>query len=245
MAIVYRHRRLDNLEVFYIGIGKRKERAYNERYRNILWQRIVKKSGYKVEIIKEGISYDEAKELEIFLINEYGRLDKKTGCLSNLTDGGDGCHNRIVTLETRKKISNFNKGRKHSEETKKKMSVSGKGIGIGIKLTEEHKEKLRNLKIGVKLSKEHVLSLSVPKSELGRLNIANGNKGKNLGLKRTLDTKELLGIKKRKKVINTETGYIYNSLSEASISINTTKSTLSKKLKGQMKNNTNFKYLNI
>ena len=244
MAIVYKHIRLDNLDVFYIGIGKEKERAYNKDKRNNLWKRIVKKHGYKVEIVTDNVTYDEAKMLEISLIKKYGRIDKKSGCLSNLTDGGDGCHNRIITAETRQKISTFNKGRKATEETKIKMSISGKGKNLGKKATDEVKEKLRNAKLGLKFSKAHVLSLKKPKSEIGRINIAKGNKGKNLGLKRSLETKELLGLKKRKKVIDTQTKIIFNSLTEAAIFINMSKGNLGKKLNGQIKNDTNFKYLN-
>lgn len=244
MAIVYRHRRLDNFSIFYIGIGKKKERAYSKIGRNKIWQRITNKHNYKVEIIADGIGYDEAKELEVFLIKEYGRKDKKKGSLCNLTDGGDGCYNRIITVETRKKISNFNKGRKATEETKLKMKLSNKHLWLGKTFTKEHKEKLRNSKLGIKKTKEHIESLKKPKSEIGTINIAKGNKGKNLGSKRSLETKELLGLKKRKKVIDTQTKIIFNSLTEAAISINMSKGNLGKKLNGKIKNETNFKYIN-
>ncbi len=37
MAIVYKHIRLDNDTVFYIGIGKNQKRPYSKNYRNKYW----------------------------------------------------------------------------------------------------------------------------------------------------------------------------------------------------------------
>jgi hypothetical protein len=118
MAVVYRHRRLDNNSIFYIGIGLNKNRAYQIRSRNQLWKNIVSKTKYQIEIIVNEINYDDAKELEIFLINIYGRKDLHNGILCNMTDGGDG--NTNMSDEVKKKISNSLKGKKQSEETKNK-----------------------------------------------------------------------------------------------------------------------------
>ena len=46
-----------------------------------------------IKKIKENLTEDEAFELEISLILKYGRRDLDTGCLCNLTDGGDGYSN--------------------------------------------------------------------------------------------------------------------------------------------------------
>lgn len=88
MAIVYRHRRLDNNEIFYVGIGTNKKRAYEKVGRNNLWQKVTVKTEYTVEIIAEEITMEDARELEIFLILIYGRKDLSTGILANLTGGG-------------------------------------------------------------------------------------------------------------------------------------------------------------
>lgn len=89
MAVVYRHR--DNLNnVFYVGIGKKESRAYDYLHRSNFWKRYSKKYGVNTEIIAENISYEDAKELEILLISEYGRRDLGKGMLVNMTDGGDG-----------------------------------------------------------------------------------------------------------------------------------------------------------
>lgn len=122
MAVVYRHRRLDTNSIFYIGIGVKKERAYQKRSRNSLWENIISKTDYEVEIIAENVSYEDAKELEMFLISMYGRKDLSTGCLSNMTDGGDGNNN--MSQLTKDKISMTLKGSKQSEETKNKRKNS-------------------------------------------------------------------------------------------------------------------------
>jgi hypothetical protein len=56
-------------------------------------------------IVKSGISESEAVELERALIKKYGRKNTGTGCLVNLTDGGDGLSGYVATDETRALIS--------------------------------------------------------------------------------------------------------------------------------------------
>ena len=101
MSIVYRHRRLDTNTVFYVGMGCNLKRAYSKRNRNIYWNNIVKKAGYVVEVLIKDLSQEEAFDLEILMIKEYGRKDLNKGLLCNLTDGGDGRSNAITTLKTR------------------------------------------------------------------------------------------------------------------------------------------------
>jgi len=117
MAVVYRHRRLDTNEIFYIGIGVKEKRAYEKRSRNKLWENIVNKTEYKVEIIVKDIDYESAKELEILLIETYGRRDLDLGSLVNMTNGGDG--NKGMSQEQKNIISEKLTGKKQSEETKK------------------------------------------------------------------------------------------------------------------------------
>ena len=105
MSIVYRHRRLDNNKVFYVGVGVNEKRAFKKRGRSDFWNKIVSKTDYSIEIIANNLSQEDAFELEEFLISLYGRRDNKTGILCNLTDGGEGRKNIIVSLDTRKKLS--------------------------------------------------------------------------------------------------------------------------------------------
>ena len=160
MAIVYRHRRLDNMQPFYIGIGKEEQRAYSKKNRNKHWLNTVNKNGYLVEILFRDINLKEACELEIFLIEEYGRNDLGDGYLVNMTNGGDGVSGKIFTEEYKEKISKSllgNKralGHKHDEETKKKMRensrVRGKKLSLGKKASESTKIKMSLKRIGSK-----------------------------------------------------------------------------------------------
>ena len=112
---VYQHIRLDTNEIFYIGIGD-SNRPYVKNKRTSYWNNIVNKCGYKVEILFSDLTMEEAKNIEISLIKKYGRKDLNTGSLINMTDGGDGRINIIVSEETRKRQSIAFTGRKQNEE---------------------------------------------------------------------------------------------------------------------------------
>jgi hypothetical protein len=101
MAVVYRHRRLDTNQVFYVGIGKSEKRAYSNNGRNYYWKNITKKTKYNVEIISTNISWEDACELESFLISQYGRRELNSGSLVNMTDGGEGSIGRIIKESTK------------------------------------------------------------------------------------------------------------------------------------------------
>ena len=90
MAVVYRHRRLNDFSIFYVGIGVDKTRPTKKSNRSEWWKRTVNKYGYEIELVADDIPYEQAKELEIFLIKEYGRANLGEGKLVNMTDGGDG-----------------------------------------------------------------------------------------------------------------------------------------------------------
>jgi hypothetical protein len=137
MYQVYQHKKADNGQIFYIGIGNKK-RAYNKHGRNSIWNRIVNKHDYTVEIVSDNCSKEEAIQIEQYLIAYYGRIVLNTGCLANITDGGDGVNGYKVSEETRKKISQRNKGRKLSAEHKANMSKAAKGRkNCNRKLTDE------------------------------------------------------------------------------------------------------------
>lgn len=125
-VLVYRHRKLTNDEVFYVGIGMN-DRPYQKRGRNDIWNKIVKKYGYRVEVVQECDSWELACELEQFLIQLYGRINNNTGQLSNMTDGGQGRYKSYPTEETRKKLSEWQIGKKLSDEHKKKIGEGQKG----------------------------------------------------------------------------------------------------------------------
>lgn len=114
MAVVYLHRRKDTNEVFYVGVGKNKRRAFVRAKRNPHWKAIVNKYDYNVEIAFKGLSYDEALTIEQELIALIGRSDKGEGPLTNMTDGGEG----TLGLEA------WNKGKPLSDEHRKNVSLA-------------------------------------------------------------------------------------------------------------------------
>lgn len=150
---VYRHRRLKDDSIFYIGKGKG-ERFQSEDGRNQYWNRIVRKdNGFKAEIVKDKLTENEAFELEITLIEQIG-LDN----LSNLAEGGSGGNTRKGFTdeeyqewlknksEAQKGKTSYWKGKKrpnHSNKIKQLIdSGHYKGCMTGIKKSDEHKRKL-------------------------------------------------------------------------------------------------------
>ena len=146
MAIVYRHWRLDNNEVFYVGIGNKESRAYDFHRRNKMWKSVANKSKVESEIVCRNISWDLACELECFLIEEYGRKDLGNGTLVNLTNGGEGTLGVKQSKETIAKRTLKHLGRKNTSETKRKMSEARKGMTF----TPTHIENLRLSHLGQK-----------------------------------------------------------------------------------------------
>jgi hypothetical protein len=130
MAYVYRHIRLDKNEPFYIGVSNDcdtlHKRAHKKLGRNRYWQNIINKTDYRVEILFDEVDFDFAKQKEIELIKLYGRKDLNNGTLVNLTDGGEGTLNMIITDEHKLKISIANKGSVFPETHRLNLRKSSK-----------------------------------------------------------------------------------------------------------------------
>lgn len=181
MAIVYQHRRKDNNQVFYVGIGLSEKRA-NEKYgRNNHWMNVANKYGHEIEITHKDVCWEEACSIEKYLICFYGRVDLNSGILTNMTDGGEGVINPIKTEAQKEKWRAKVKGVKkpildpikkkiasertrerflgkpiakpRSEEYRNKMSKAKKGKKTK-PLSEETKKKLSDLRKGKKKSFE-------------------------------------------------------------------------------------------
>lgn len=95
-------------------------------------------------LIQEFPSEEDAFEAEKFLIAYYGRKDLGTGCLRNLTDGGEGTSN--PDEETRRKIREARAKQTFSDETRRKISISGKGR----KYPPEFGQQIRERQLGNK-----------------------------------------------------------------------------------------------
>lgn len=158
MAYVYRHIRLDSNKPFYIGIGEDLpknislyKRAYETTNRNKFWSNIVNKVKYKVDIVLDDLTWEEACKKEIEFISLYGRKDLKKGSLVNLTDGGDGKKGVKDSLETKNKKSTSAKQPK-SQKWKDSQSLNKKGKKRGVLPwlidNQQRNEKIKISKIG-------------------------------------------------------------------------------------------------
>ena len=161
MAIVYRHRRLDTNEVFYVGIGKTEERAYSNTGRNYYWKNIIKITKYDVEILFADLPWEEACELEQLLIQEYGRKDLGLGNLVNMTDGGDGSIGRVIKESTKNiwKIQRFGKKLKESHKQNIKANHKSKKEGFIHPLKGRPKE--LHPFFGKNLTENHIKNISL------------------------------------------------------------------------------------
>jgi hypothetical protein len=229
MAYVYRHIRKDTNQVFYIGIGTRSglHRAKSKSCRNKIWNSIVSKTEYEVEILFEDVSWDFAVEKEIEFIKLYGKIIDKNGTLSNLTDGGEGCA-----------------GFSHSEETKIRLSKSKKGEknpmygtvspNKGKKTSEEVREKIR---------------LSNTGKFKGEKNPYYGKKHSDEIRKKMSDIQKTISKKGEdnpmsRKIINSNNGKVYDCIREAAEDFGFTYSKVKCLLNGKTKvNNTGLEYL--
>lgn len=163
--VVYIHKRGDNNEIFYVGIGN-PSRPYRKSSRTQYWHNIVNKAGYSIEILAYNLTKELACVIEKSLIKEYGRRDLNTGHLVNMTEGGDIT---IISQKTKDKISKTLMGHKVSNETKNLMSKNYKyhNSMLGYKHSEEFKEKKRQQSKGNKniLGKKHS---DITKAKLGK-----------------------------------------------------------------------------
>lgn len=169
MAIVYKHIRKDNGEIFYIGIGKTKRRITSDSGRNKYWHNIVNKVGYDWEIIKSNITWKEACIIEQELIKKYGRKDLGEGNLVNMTEGGEGFTSnhtdmtKLIMSEKKTGKNHWIYGKHHTKESKNKISKSH----LGKVVSEESKEKNKQSHMGKKVSEKTKKKMS--KSHLGKV----------------------------------------------------------------------------
>lgn len=129
--IVYKHTNKTNGKV-YIGITcqkseKRWMNGYGYRRNDHFFKSILKYGwdNFEHEILYENLEKMQAELLEISLIRFYDSTNPDKGY--NIRVGGSASD---CSDETRKKISESNKGRKFSDEHKRKLSESHKGYTV-------------------------------------------------------------------------------------------------------------------
>lgn len=183
---VYFHKNPTTKKIFYVGLGKDK-RAWSNK-RNKFWKDYVKKYGNPIiEIYKNNMSLQEASELEIKLIKQYGRRGyDKNGILVNRGTGGEvGASGSIK-----------------SQESKDLIGLKQKGKS---KHTPESKQKIRDKHLGRKCSQESIVKMSKPRKEGAGLNISKANKGRKSGFeghKHTQESKDKIYTKNRNQKIS-------------------------------------------
>jgi hypothetical protein len=270
MAYVYRHIRLDKNEPFYIGIGSDTEGNYSRANykwgRNNMWNSIAKKCKYKVEIILDDITWEEACEKEKEFILLYGRINLNNGILCNFTDGGEGVLGTIFSKERLLKMSLSMKGKmvkekhplfgkKHTDDSKIKMSEKLLGKKMSPERLKKHSFTFsgeKNPMFGKRHSEETKKIISQrntgrkhsddvkKKMSESRRGEMNGNYGK----KNSEATRRKMSQNRKNKIYiyNIESGIIYDSILEASKAHNIGYDMLKLKLYGKFKNNTYLRY---
>ena len=234
--LLYRHIK-PNGQTFYIGVGNN-IRPYTKSDRNNFWWKVVKKYGYEIQILKRNLTKEEAYELEVILISWYGRRDLGLGYLVNLTDGGDGSNNVVVSEETREKLRIARLGHTLSEETKLKISNSHKGKIVSeetrLKMSESAKKKI--------FTEEHYNKLHT--SQKGENNGMFGKthsdetrdkiRQKAIGRKLSDESKSKIS----KLVLHLEMGIFFTSITEASELLNIPLWSFGKQIRNETPNKT-------
>ena len=177
MFYTYIHYKADTNEPFYIGKGQGRRHLIKSK-RNNHWNNVVRKHGFRSEILCEWDNERDALEHEKFLIQCY----KDIGIpLVNMTDGGEGTSGwtpdeswRLKKSESQKKKFSQNINPLITEEAKAKRLLTIKGR----KLADGHKQKIslsllgNKYSSGRKLSNEHRMKISESlvgnKNNLGR-----------------------------------------------------------------------------
>jgi len=142
---------------YYIGKGK-DDRIYSTN------RRINQpKDKSRIIYLKQNLTEEEAFRHEIYMIAVFGRNDLGTGILHNRTDGGEGVSGRILSQESRIKMSESGKVKIFSEEHRRKISEGNKN-----KIVSE--ETRRNLSKALK---------GKTRSEETRRKLSDANRGEN------------------------------------------------------------------
>lgn len=270
---VYRHLK-PNGEVFYIGIGSNLKRPYINKGRSQYWKNKVKKyPNYEIQILKTGLTKEEACELETVLISWYKREDCCGGTLVNLTDGGESTYGRVMEDWQKNYLSNLKKEGHANGVYKISIDSIYKGIEERNKRWEENPQLKKDMaiKVAEKVAKNNLLKVDRKTNEVlesfsnfielkdkypdvGKsviYSVCNGNKKSYRGFlwryqdKGTLEIVQpkVLEDKNKKKVICKEFFILYESCTFLSKLLDSKVGTLNAKLKGKNPNNTSYQYL--
>lgn len=123
-------------------MGYRNQKRFYSAIKSYGWD------GFTHEVIASGLSKEQAEQMESELISRYKSNDMRFGY--NIENGGV-IHK--LSEEQKRHLSEVNKGKHHSEETKAKMSKSHMGMSTkwltGRKASEEAKQKMSAQRKGI------------------------------------------------------------------------------------------------
>lgn len=135
---------------FYVGKGKNARcydhltegKSSNRHKFNTI--KSIRKSGQEPVVLfwEVNLSESEAFQIEIELIKRFGRRDKKTGILTNMTDGGEGTVGRIGLNGPKNGMF----GKTHTPEARENIRKANKERairGLQTRHSEQHKQNLR------------------------------------------------------------------------------------------------------
>ncbi len=209
---IYGYFRLDTDSYFYIGKGRNK-RCLNISNRTEEFNDIVNNVPYKIEILCDNLSEDDAYYFEELIIKDlvfnkgysisiYG-WDKKLFHLVNRSWGGRTNYGYHHTEESKEKLSKAHTGKHLSEETKRKLSEINTGEKhpqYGTKHSEETRKRISESLTGKKFSEDRKRRLS--EAHKGIPNLTNRKKVKCIELNKVFNSiseaREFLGYKKLK-----------------------------------------------
>ena len=201
------HYHLEKLDSNYHGSGTIISKIYKKRPHTL-----------KEVYLKTCYTQEELDEWEKYYIKFYNTLYPNG---YNLTEGGNGC---VACEETRKKISESNKGRiapnkgkPMSEEQKKKLSESLKGRiapNKGKPMSEEQKRKLSEINKGKHHSDETKRKMSEKRkgrhhTEESKKKMSESNKGKQFSeehRRKISESKKNISEETRKKISESRKG---------------------------------------
>ena len=181
---------------------KDSQRLVHKAIRKYGWENI-----QKVWLHYKNVHPDFLDDMEKYYIRKYQTNNIKYGY--NMTEGGDGVSGFIPNIESRQKMSKAQKGRKHSEETKRKISEGNKGKFV----SKESRQKMSKSHKGKTLSPEHKQKIAEGNkgrivSKETRKKLSEGNKGKPgswTGRKHSDETKKKMSEWQIGKVVSKET----------------------------------------
>lgn len=202
---VYIHRKLSDGSIFYIGKGRGEKRARSKSARSTIWKRIEAKHGRSVDIVLDGLSNDQACELESFLISEIGREN-----LANMTDGGEGTPGRYVSEKTRKLVSEKNRG----------IPPAREAIENALKKTRKPVVSLCGMRFqSISEAARHVMPESPRSAKITISSCCNGRHGQKkaygIEFRFEVDGKPYLGNHVKQKKIFNSAGFSFCSPKEA------------------------------